>query len=124
MIRLSNHLSCCHTGTFLIATDDNRSCRMAINAGRVTHCSFGREHGDDALKTLHTVTKGHCSFVKHLNFPFKERSQINDKHAVETLIAVLNDQATQASEQPSKQRLPSGLTDVQMEALFGKFHFE
>ena len=124
MEQLSRHLMSCHTGTFLIATNDNHSCRMSLTAGRVTHCSFGRTHGDEALHKITKISAGHCSFVKNARFPFKEHSEVNNKHGVDELIAILNQSSPGKLESSRKQKLPSGLTDRQMEVLFGKFHFE
>ncbi|WP_146201331.1 hypothetical protein [Leucothrix arctica] len=124
MEQLSRHLMSCHTGTFLIATNDNHSCRMSLTAGRVTHCSFGRTHGDEALQKITKISAGNCSFVKNARYPFKERSEVKKKHGVDQLIATLNQSSHGKSESSRKHKLPSGLTDRQMEVLFGKFHFE
>jgi hypothetical protein len=122
--QLSQHLMCCHSGTFLIATNDNRSCRVSLNAGRVTHCSFGRIHGDAAFQKIADIQAGTYSFIKNAPQPTKERSQVKNKHTVDQLIQTLKQQSESHSKRENQETLPSGLTDKQMESLFGKFHFE
>ena len=122
--QLSHHLLRCHTGAFLIATNDNRSCRISLSAGRVTHCAFGRDYGDAAFDKIAEIQEGSYSFVKNAPQPTKARMQVNNKQAFDQLMSDLNEQAEDDLQETNRQKLPSGLTDRQMEALLGRFQFE
>ena len=52
------------TGNFFIVTDDNASCRFALNNGEITHCAFKRRKGHAALEAIITTDiRGMARFV-------------------------------------------------------------
>ncbi|MEN9502391.1 MAG: hypothetical protein RI964_1676 [Pseudomonadota bacterium] len=129
------------SGTFLIATHDNASCRFALEAGRVTHCSYSRLHGEAALLAFTNIEAGRYS-LNNMLYPFRTVASIAHERALEVLgiqasglelpphvsVAVLevaNDLSN--VEQPkSRTRAVKGsqFTPEELEKLFGKFYFE
>ena len=51
---LATHIDNASTGNFFIVTDDNASCRFALNNGKITHCAFKRHKGHAALEAILT----------------------------------------------------------------------
>lgn len=72
------------TGTFFIATDDNASARFSLDKGRLTHCVFKRQNGQDAVRVFCAITGGRYSF-SDAPFPFRENSRIDHEQALQTL---------------------------------------
>ncbi|OQX02105.1 MAG: hypothetical protein BWK73_43780 [Thiothrix lacustris] len=111
------------SGTLLIATHDNASCRFALEQGRLTHCTFSRLHGEDALIAFTTIQAGRYSFNQQ-TYPFRSAALVAHERAVELLGL--------PSEPEVEPSVPAGLKPVsgslftkeEMEALFGKFYFE
>lgn len=139
--KLSTYLSYCHSGTMLIATADNRSYRLALEAGRVTHCSYGRVHGDEAVRLITSIEVRSSSFSRDVFFPFRPIAAVEDKSLIDTILdqalrcvpsGPRDDAKRAVSDKPAlvnsriidEETLPSGLTNEQMERLFGKFYFE
>lgn len=108
------------SGTFLIATNDNASCRFAIAQGRLTHCSFSRLHGEEALIAFTRIQAGRYSF-NAIQYPFPPAAKIAHEQAV-TMLGITLPKA----KNPHQSRLPSGslFTEAEIEELFGKFYFE
>ncbi|MDQ5767026.1 hypothetical protein [Thiothrix subterranea] len=75
------------TGTFYIATDNNTSCRFAINAGKLTHCTHRRDQGQAALLSLLETTGGSCSFSENQSLPFRDSAAL-DHQASLTLLGI------------------------------------
>ena len=50
------------TGTFLIATSDNRSARFVLERGQVLSASYARLQGLQAVEAIRGVSGGRCSF--------------------------------------------------------------
>lgn len=111
------------SGTLLIATHDNASCRFAIDVGHLTHCTFSRLHGEEALLAFTDIQAGRYSFNPQ-TYPFRSVAAVAHERAVELLGL--------PAELKSKPLAPEGLKPVsgslftkeEMEALFGKFYFE
>ena len=118
MTSLTQQLS----GTFLIATQDNASCRFALERGRLTHCSFSRLHGEAALIAFTTIQAGRHSF-NDLRYPFRTYAEIKHERAVEILNLTLPPANTELEEKPKVVR-GSQFTQAELERLFGKFYFE
>lgn len=72
------------SGTFFIATDDNASARFALNDGQLTHCSFKRQNGEEAVQAFCDVTSGRYSF-SDAPFPFRNNSRIEHDNALQIL---------------------------------------
>lgn len=71
------------TGVFFVATSDNASCRFAINSGRLTHCTFQRLHGSDALQAfINNVSSGRCSFSESMRAPFRDQDALDPDAAM------------------------------------------
>lgn len=75
------------TGTFYIATDNNTSCRFAINAGKLTHCTHRRDQGQAAVLSLLEVTGGSCSFSENQLIPFRASAAV-DHQACLALLSI------------------------------------
>lgn len=73
------------TGVFFIATQDNASCRFAIKNGVLTHCSYKRLHGMEAVQAFLKSQSGKCSFIGELKFPFQEKDILRPEKTMELL---------------------------------------
>ncbi|MEZ5534012.1 MAG: hypothetical protein R3F02_00170 [Thiolinea sp.] len=80
--QLSNLLGKDQSGVFFIATDTNESARLGLTNGRLTHCSFRRLHGQEALEELEQIATAKCSFSENLRFPFRDRDSIDHDAAL------------------------------------------
>ena len=60
LTQLASVLGHKQTGTFYIATDNNTSCRFAVNAGKLTHCTHRRDQGAAALRSILDIQGGSC----------------------------------------------------------------
>lgn len=115
------------TGTFLIATHDNASCRLAIHQGRITHSTYRRLHGEEAVGAMTQIHAGRCSFAPGRVYPFRPHAALKHEVAMQLLFALSTDAALADVKEPQakqKQVLPSGFTKQELEMLFGNFYFE
>ena len=83
--QLSIMLNTQKTGTFLLATEQNTSCRIALRNGTITHCSHHRHKGYDAVLSLLQVKYAACSFSENLMFPFRADTLVDHQLCVEIL---------------------------------------
>ena len=120
------------SGTFLIATSDNTSCRFALDAGRVTHCSYSRLHGEEALLAFTSIEAGRYS-LNNMLYPFRTVASIAHERALEILgIQDVGMDLTHFAAPTTKigvenrMRVAKGsqFTPDELEQLFGKFYFE
>ena len=121
------------SGTFLIATCDNASCRFALDAGRVTHCSYSRLHGEEALLAFTNIEAGRYS-LNNMLYPFRTVASIAHERALEILgIQDVGMDLTRsvsaeliATTAANRTRVAKGsqFTPDDLEQLFGKFYFE
>ncbi|OQX03919.1 MAG: hypothetical protein BWK73_37905 [Thiothrix lacustris] len=111
------------SGTLLIATHDNASCRFALAKGRLTHCSFSRLHGEDALIAFTTIQAGRYSFNQQ-TYPFRSAAVVAHERAVELLGLFSEPEAKPLTPTELKPVSGSLFTKEEMETLFGKFYFE
>ncbi len=135
------------SGTFLIATHDNSSCRFALDEGRLTHCSYSRLHGEAALEAFTQIEAGRYS-LNQILYPFRAVASIAHDRAVTilgiptpdlvlpanktlldvaTLPQLVSDVELSVAAAPVKtSRVVSGsqFTPAELEKLFGKFYFE
>lgn len=86
LMRLAQLLAQKLTGTFLIATDRNTSCRFALQEGKITHCTHSRDQGIKAIQSFALITNGSCSFAESQLFPFHAEAGVD--HA--TTLVLLN----------------------------------
>lgn len=77
LIALEKPIKQQQSGTFYIATADNRSFRVAFKSGRMTHCTYGRLHGHEAVTAIDPIICGRSNFFENQPSPFKERDQIS-----------------------------------------------
>lgn len=85
LARLSDILALKQTGTFFIATDQNTSCRFAIESGKLTRCTHRREQGLDAIQSLLEIGGGSCSFSENQFSPFRPEAAIDHLISLEML---------------------------------------
>lgn len=111
------------SGTLLIATHDNASCRFALEKGRLTHCTFSRLHGEDALIAFTTIQAGRYSF-NHQHYPFRAAAVVVHERAVELLGLFPEPEVKPLTPKGLKPVSGSLFTKEEMETLFGKFYFE
>ncbi len=121
------------SGTFLIATCDNASCRFALDAGRVTHCSYSRLHGEEALLAFTHIAAGRYS-LNNMLYPFRTVASIAHERALEIL--GIQDEGMDLTKTISADAIAvsvanrgrvakgSQFTPNELEQLFGKFYFE
>ncbi|TXH68624.1 MAG: DUF4388 domain-containing protein [Thiothrix sp.] len=83
--QLSLTLSSQRSGTFLIATEQNTSCRFAIERGRITHCTHSRDKGVAAIFSLLQVKQASCAFSESLMLPFRAEAAVTHEFCVATL---------------------------------------
>ncbi|MGB3918971.1 hypothetical protein J9253_13900 [Thiothrix litoralis] len=76
LTQLASVLGHKQTGTFYIATDNNTSCRFAVNAGKLTHCTHHRDQGEAALRSLLETQGGSCSFSENQLIRFRAEAAI------------------------------------------------
>lgn len=113
LTRLALVLGHKQTGTFYIATDNNTSCRFAVNAGKLTHCTHRRDQGDAAIHSLLATSGGSCSFSENQSIPFRADAVIDPLTTLEWLgiqpitPAKAEPASTPASIQPAIAPLPS-----------------
>lgn len=112
------------SGTFLIATDDNASCRFALQQGRLTHSSFRRLHGMEAVEAFSSIQAGRHSFNATLNYPFREHARIDHEAAIVLLGLTMPSAPPPVRAQRLKPVSGSQFTQAELEALFGRFYFE
>jgi hypothetical protein len=74
-----------HTGTFFIATEDNASCRFALQEGKFTHCCYKRLHGFDAIQAIKEGFRGRGAFSENKRSLFKDADQVDHQTVVEQL---------------------------------------
>ncbi|MFZ1386219.1 MAG: hypothetical protein WBP46_01155 [Thiolinea sp.] len=82
---LSAALSSQQSGIFLIATEQNTSCRFAIAEGKITHCTHSRDKGAAAVLSLLQVEQAACSFSVNLMLPFRAEAAVDHDYCVQTL---------------------------------------
>ncbi|MEE9425225.1 MAG: hypothetical protein V3V18_09635 [Methylococcales bacterium] len=70
------------TGTFFVATEDNRSCQIVIEQGIVTSSSFSERRGFHAIIELQKLKTARFSFSKNLILPMDDSAKISDSVAV------------------------------------------
>lgn len=83
--QLTAVLSTQQSGVFFIATDANESARFNLSTGNITHCSFRRSHGQDALEELSQINTAKCSFAENSRFPFRDKDCVEHETALQTL---------------------------------------
>lgn len=81
---LSAALSSQQSGIFLIATEQNTSCRFAIAEGKITHCTHSRDKGAAAVLSLLQVEQASCSFSVNLMLPFRAEAAVDHDYCVQT----------------------------------------
>lgn len=96
--QLATVLSTQQSGVFFIATDTNESARFNLSTGNITHCSFRRSHGQNALEELSQINTAKCSFAENSRFPFRDKDFIEHETALQTLGITLP--ATELAETP------------------------
>ncbi len=108
------------SGTFLVATDNNASCRFAIADGELTHCTFSRLHGEEAMIAFTQIQAGRYSFNNML-YPFRPMAVLGHERALDIL-----DVQPASPQKPTQPKPVSGsmFTQEELEKLFGKFYFE
>lgn len=82
---LSSALSTQQSGIFLIATEQNTSCRFAIAHSKITHCTHSRDKGAAAVVSLLQVQQASCSFSVNLMLPFRAEAAVDHDYCVQTL---------------------------------------
>lgn len=101
--QLSATLNSQQSGTFLIATEQNTSCRFAIEHGRITHCTHSRDKGAAAVQSLLQAKQASCAFSENLMLPFRAEAAVTHEFCLKTLglqLAKLEDQSKLANETP------------------------
>ncbi len=83
--RLAEALTSQQTGTFFVATNDNASCRFALDNGKITHFAYKRLHGLEALHEFATILSGRWSFSEGISCPFRPHDSVEHMQAVELL---------------------------------------
>jgi hypothetical protein len=82
--KLSEALGSRQTGTFFVATSDNASCRFCLVQGHITHCSYQRLHGMEALQAFSHIEGGRCSFSPN-PYPFRPHDAVEHAQAIALL---------------------------------------
>ena len=85
LTQLASVLGHKQTGTFYIATDNNTSCRFAVNAGKLTHCTHRRDQGAAALRSLLDIQGGSCSFSENQSIPFRAEAMVDHQASLDCL---------------------------------------
>lgn len=83
--QLSAALSTQQSGIFLIATEQNTSCRFAIERGLLTHCTHSREQGKAAVLSLLQIQRASCSFSANLLLPFRAEAAVEHEFCLQIL---------------------------------------
>ena len=65
------------TGTILIATNNNKSCQITLEKGKIIAVSMGRIKGDDVARVLYKDGIKSASFSKSMSFPHSIEATIN-----------------------------------------------
>ena len=65
------------TGTILIATNNNKSCQITLEKGKITAVSMGRIKGDDVARVLYNDGIRSASFTKNMSFPHSIEATIH-----------------------------------------------
>ena len=119
--RLEKLLQQNSTGTWLVATTANTSVRFALQQGQLTHCTYYRLHGDQALQALvRDAPQGRATFLANARYPFKAQALLEHEAALPILFKINN----QDLELTKAKTHPSGFTEEQLLQLFGRFYFE
>lgn len=85
LTRLASVLGHKQTGTFYIATDNNTSCRFAVESGKLTHCTHRRDQGNAAIVSLLETSGGSCSFSENQSLPFRADAAIDHQAGLDLL---------------------------------------
>ncbi len=64
------------TGTILIATNNNRSCQITLDKGKVTDASMGRSKGYNVAYELRNDGIKRASFTPNMAFPHTSEATI------------------------------------------------
>lgn len=70
------------TGTFFVATEDNKSCQIVIEQGDLTKSAFSQLKGVAALMEFKKLKSGRFSFTKNLILPLGDSAKINNSDLV------------------------------------------
>lgn len=83
--QLASTLSSLQSGVFLIATEQNTSCRFAIERGRITHCTHSRDKGAAAVLSLLQIKQASCAFSENLMLPFRAETAVTHEFCLQAL---------------------------------------
>lgn len=101
--QLASTLSSLQSGVFLIATEQNTSCRFAIERGRITHCTHSRDKGAAAVLSLLQIKQASCAFSENLMLPFRAETAVTHEfclHALDLQPAKLEEQPKLTNQTP------------------------
>ncbi|QTR50547.1 DUF4388 domain-containing protein [Candidatus Thiothrix anitrata] len=85
LARLSQILGQKQSGTFFVATDRNTSCRFALETGKITHCTHGRDQGMNAVRSFLETHGGSCSFSENQFVPFRTEAGVSHQMCMDVL---------------------------------------
>jgi hypothetical protein len=85
LARLSQILGQKQSGTFFVATDLNTSCRFALETGKITHCTHGRDQGMNAVRSFLATHGGSCSFSENQFVPFRAEAGVVHQMCMDAL---------------------------------------
>ena len=92
------------SGVFFVVTKDNRSFRLAIHEGEITHSTCGRLHGEEALQTITTDSCERVAFSENKISFFKDRDLVDHAVAFQYLFNLLELDDSAANPRVETQR--------------------
>lgn len=112
--QLASTLSTLQSGVFLIATEQNTSCRFAIERGRITHCTHSRDKGAAAVLSLLQIKQASCAFSENLMLPFRAETAVTHEFCLKTLNlqAVLLEEQTKLVSKVQTDLEPEPIVDT------------
>ncbi|MCB1877771.1 MAG: hypothetical protein KDH88_17485 [Chromatiales bacterium] len=112
------------TGTVFVTSDDQRSIRLGLNQGKLSHCAMLRAHGEDAWMQLANLNVARFALADNANYPFQERDRLDHDLAVASLPAGLGASFHHVTEpilfsEPPTVKLYRGAAQVEKEQVPG-----
>ncbi len=89
----------CHkkvTGTFSIATNDNRHASISIKDGRIVGGTYRQLKGQTALENIRQISAGHCTFAAGVLRSSAEDTLLPSSNALFEFLGINKDKPTAA----------------------------
>jgi len=108
----------CHkkvTGTFSIATNDNRHASISIKDGRIVGCTYRQFKGQNALENIRQISAGHSTFAPGVLRTSAEDALLPSSNALFEFLGINKDKPA-AAVKMTKTAAKTNPSEIQGEA--------